>query len=63
MFENGSLVCWGLDENDARTFAKQYINRVVVEVAHLAEPETEDVEFVTDPNECAIPLCFLSQRL
>jgi uncharacterized Rmd1/YagE family protein len=59
VFENGSLVCWGLDEKDARTFAKQYIARVGVEVDHLIEPETEDVEFVTDPNEC-VNACFRS---
>ena len=52
MFENGSVVCWGLDEDDARSFAKKYIDRKQVEVEHLKEPESEDVEFVTDPNEC-----------
>lgn len=54
VFENGSLVCWGLGEEDARLFAKQHVDRKVVEVQHLKEPETEDVEFVTDPNECVI---------
>ena len=51
MFENGSVVCWGLSEQDAQSFARKFIDRKQVEVEHLKEPETEDVEFVTDPNE------------
>lgn len=51
VFENGSLVCWGLEEKDAKKFAKDFIVGSFAEVGHLREPETEDVEFVTDPNE------------
>lgn len=51
VFENGSLVCWGLEEKDVQKFAKDFIVGSVAEVGHLKEPETEDVEFVTDPNE------------
>ena len=51
VFENGSVVCWGLSEQDAQSFARKFIDRKQVEVEHLKEPETEDVEFVTDPNE------------
>jgi len=45
-------VCWGLDEKDARKFAAKFIKRDV-EVAPLKEPETEELEFVTDPTELA----------
>ncbi|EJD06693.1 DUF155-domain-containing protein [Fomitiporia mediterranea MF3/22] len=51
VFENGSLVCWGLEEADAHKFARDFISGSIAEVGHLEEVETEDVEFVTDPNE------------
>lgn len=54
VFENGSLVCWGLDESDALAFARRHIRKPSVEVGHLIEPETEDLEFVTDRNECVL---------
>jgi len=50
VFPNGSFVCWGLGEADARRFAKEVIGPDV-EVAALSEAETEEVQFVTDPNE------------
>lgn len=50
VFANGSLVCWGLEEQDARRFAREIIPTDVV-VAPLKEAETEELEFVTDPNE------------
>ena len=52
VFENGSLVCWGLEEGDAQKFARDFISGSFAEVGHLKDPETEDVEFVTDPTEC-----------
>jgi uncharacterized Rmd1/YagE family protein len=52
VFSNGSFVCWGLQEEDAKTFAEQVINFVPgVEVSPLREPETEELEFVVDPLE------------
>ena len=51
IFENGSLVCWGLEDQDVQKFARDFITGSFGEVGHLKEPETEDVEFVTDPNE------------
>jgi uncharacterized Rmd1/YagE family protein len=51
VFANGSFVCWGLGEDDAKRFAKQVISRPEVEVAPLKEVETEELEFVTDPTE------------
>ena len=51
IFANGSFVCWGLGEDEARTFASRVLSDVGVEVLPLKEPETEDLEFVTDPSE------------
>ncbi|KAF8638336.1 hypothetical protein AX17_002356 [Amanita inopinata Kibby_2008] len=52
VFSNGSFVCWGLQEEDAKKFAEQVINFVPgVEVAPLKETETEELEFVVDPIE------------
>ncbi|KAF7797096.1 hypothetical protein EIP86_008288 [Pleurotus ostreatoroseus] len=51
VFGNGSIVCWGLAEADARAFAAQVLARSSAEVEPLHEPETEDLEFVTDPSE------------
>lgn len=55
IFENGSLVCWGLDEDDATKFAKEYVRGNQAEIGKLKEPETEDIEFVTDPEQCVTP--------
>ncbi|KAF8442320.1 hypothetical protein L210DRAFT_3620876 [Boletus edulis BED1] len=49
VFGNGSFVCWGLSEDEARQFAKDTL--APCEVGSLQEPETEELEFVTDPNE------------
>ena len=51
IFGNGTLVCWGLEETDARKFAKDFITSTFAESNHLKEAETEDIEFVTDPTE------------
>jgi required for meiotic nuclear division protein 1 len=52
VFSNGSFVCWGLQEEEAKTFAEEVINFVPgVEVSSLREPETEELEFVVDPLE------------
>ncbi|TFK40378.1 hypothetical protein BDQ12DRAFT_680859 [Crucibulum laeve] len=52
VFSNGSFVCWGLGENDAKRFAAEVIDRAPgIEVAPLKEPETEELEFVVDPIE------------
>jgi len=51
IFGNGSLVCWGLGEEQARKFAWNVISKSTAEVSPLREPETEDLEFVMDPEE------------
>lgn len=51
VFGNGSFVCWGLGEDEAARFAQQVLRRSAATVAPLKEPETEDLEFVTDPEE------------
>ena len=55
MFSNGSIVCWGLGEAEAERFKREVIRSVSgVEVAPLKEDATEDLEFVTDPNEYVV---------
>ena len=51
VFGNGSFVSWGLGEDEAERFAEEVIARSAAEVVQLKEPETEDLEFVTDPEE------------
>ncbi|KAI0078835.1 hypothetical protein K474DRAFT_1706223 [Panus rudis PR-1116 ss-1] len=51
IFANGSFVCWGLGEEEAEKFAAQVISKARAEISTLSEPETEDLEFVTDPSE------------
>lgn len=52
MFSNGSFVCWGLQEKDARRFADEVIDQAPgIEVGPLQEAETEELEFVVDPIE------------
>ena len=52
VFSNGSFVCWGLGEEDARRFRRDVLTPARAEVGPLAEPETEELEFATDPSEC-----------
>lgn len=52
VFSNGSFVCWGLGEEDARRFRRDVLTPVRAEVGPLDEPETEELEFATDPSEC-----------
>ncbi|EKM58304.1 uncharacterized protein PHACADRAFT_117141 [Phanerochaete carnosa HHB-10118-sp] len=54
VFGNGSIVCWGLGETEAERFARNVVARAKAEIGSLREPETEDLEFVTDPSECAV---------
>ena len=65
IFGNGSFVCWGLAEEDAKRFRKDVLAPSRAEVGPLAEPETEELEFATDPSECvsAFPLCVVIGRL
>ena len=51
VFANGSFVCWGLDEDDAKIFADKVLSKPNMQVGSLKEAETEELEFVTDPNE------------
>lgn len=52
VFSNGSIVCWGLGEADARTFASEVIEKARgMQVSPLKEVETEELEFVVDPIE------------
>ena len=52
IFSNGSFVCWGLSEEDARRFRRDVLTPARAEVGPLEEPETEELEFATDPSEC-----------
>lgn len=49
VFPNGSFVCWGTTEEEARQFTKQVL--APCEVGSLPEAETESLEFVSDPSE------------
>ncbi|KAI0091283.1 hypothetical protein BDY19DRAFT_934917 [Irpex rosettiformis] len=51
IFGNGSFVCWGLGELDAEAFARDVLRKAKAEIGRVWEPETEDLEFVTDPSE------------
>ncbi|PPQ69809.1 hypothetical protein CVT25_009746 [Psilocybe cyanescens] len=52
VFSNGSIVCWGLGETEAKSFVTEVIDRAKgIEVSPLGEPETEELEFVVDPIE------------
>ncbi|KAH7915622.1 hypothetical protein BJ138DRAFT_1132517 [Hygrophoropsis aurantiaca] len=52
IFSNGSFVCWGLGEAEARQFADEIISAGEdIQLAPLREAETEELEFVTDPTE------------
>ncbi|KAI0342864.1 hypothetical protein BDW22DRAFT_1330016 [Trametopsis cervina] len=51
IFGNGSFVCWGLGEEEANTFANEVLRKARVETRRMREPETEDLEFVTDPSQ------------
>lgn len=48
---NGSFVCWGLRETEAWKFAGRMLAFQGVQVGQLKEPETEELDFVTDPSE------------
>lgn len=53
VFSNGSFVCWGLGEADAKRFTTEVIERASeMQVSPLSEPETEELEFTVDPIEC-----------
>ena len=52
IFSNGSFVCWGLGEEDAKRFRRDVLTPARAEVGPLTEPETEELEFATDPSEC-----------
>lgn len=51
VFENGCVVSWGVQEEDARRFIQLHMAGRGVELGKYAEEETEEVEFVTDPSE------------
>ena len=51
IFGNGSVVCWGLDEDAAQKFVNKVISKPGIEVGKLEEVEKEDLEYVTDPTE------------
>ncbi|THH20731.1 hypothetical protein EW146_g682 [Bondarzewia mesenterica] len=51
IFGNGSFVCWGLSEEDAKRFQKEVLARSEAEFVPLKEAETEELEFVMDPSE------------
>jgi len=51
IFENGCVVSWGVQEEDARRFIQLNMTGRGVELGKYVEEETEEVEFVTDPSE------------
>lgn len=52
VFPNGSIVCWGLGEQDAKKFTAEVIDRTPgIEVGPLKEHETEELDFVLDSIE------------
>jgi len=52
VFSNGSIVCWGLGEAEAKAFAAEVIDKARgMQVSPLQEVETEELEFVVDPIE------------
>ena len=51
VFENGCVVSWGVQEEDARRFIQLNMTGRGVELGKYMEEETEEVEFVTDPSE------------
>ncbi|TFY60448.1 hypothetical protein EVJ58_g5151 [Rhodofomes roseus] len=51
IFGNGSFVAWGLEEEQAKKFAAKFLRKPDIEISPLREPETEDLEFVTDSEE------------
>jgi uncharacterized Rmd1/YagE family protein len=54
VFADGCYVCWGLEEGDARRVGKEVIRAARgAEIGPLLQEETEELEFVTDPTECA----------
>lgn len=58
VFSNGCIVGWGLEEADVEIFAQEVIKPARgAEIGVLKEPESEELEFVIDPNEY---LLFLS---
>lgn len=48
---NGSFVCWGLTEDEAKKFSRQVLSFPEVQVGPLQEAETEELDFITDPSE------------
>jgi uncharacterized Rmd1/YagE family protein len=63
IFSNGSFVCWGLAEEDAMRFRRDVLTPSRAEVGPLAEPETEELEFATDPSECVFIYIFVSVEI
>jgi uncharacterized Rmd1/YagE family protein len=51
VFENGCVVSWGVQEEDAKQFIQLNMTSRGVELGKYVEEETEEVEFVTDPSE------------
>jgi uncharacterized Rmd1/YagE family protein len=52
VFGNGTVVCWGLEEEDARRFAESITDGAKnSQISPLKVVETEELEFVVDPAE------------
>jgi uncharacterized Rmd1/YagE family protein len=50
---NGSFVCWGLNQAEAEKFSSQVLSFPEVQLGAFSEAESEELDFVTDPSECA----------
>lgn len=52
VFRNGTVVCWGLEEQASREFVENLVNDAYpAQVSPLKMVETEELEFVIDPAE------------
>ncbi|KAH8822904.1 hypothetical protein DL96DRAFT_323537 [Flagelloscypha sp. PMI_526] len=52
IFQNGTFVCWGLEEAEVLQFKKDILDTTPgFEVAPLKEYETEELEFIHDPSQ------------
>lgn len=52
IFRNGTIVCWGLEEDASRRFVEKLcLDAKTAQTAPLKQMETEELEFVIDPAE------------
>lgn len=63
VFRNGTVVCWGLEEQDSKNFVESLVRDAhTAQVSPLKIVETEELEFVIDPAEY-VPYPFVEHDL